>query len=140
MIRVQYSKEPGSGRFEDLEKGSAGQKAAAILAFLLSHGNEPLVIDQPEDDLDNSLIYDLIVKQIHENKSRRQIIIVTHNPNIVVNGDAEIVHVLKYDRGQIKINQQGGLDKLDIQKSICNIMEGGRQAFKMRYNRIMLEE
>ena len=140
MIRVQYSKDSHSGRFEDLEKGSAGQKAAAILAFLLSHGNEPLVIDQPEDDLDNSLIYDLIVKQIHENKSRRQIIIATHNPNIVVNGDAEIIHILKYDRGLIKISHQGGLDKLDIQKLICDIMEGGTQAFKMRYNRIMLEE
>ena len=46
-----------------------------------------LLIDQPEDDLDNALIYDLIVKQIHENKNRRQLIIVTHNPNIVVNGD-----------------------------------------------------
>lgn len=139
LLRVKYSKDPNSDRFEDLEKGSAGQKAAAILAFLLSHGSEPLVIDQPEDDLDNALIYDLIVKQIHDNKNRRQIIIVTHNPNIVVNGDAELVHVLNFSRGQIKLSQQGGLDTPDIQESICTIMEGGRQAFKIRYNRIMLE-
>lgn len=139
MLRVKYSKDPSSGKFDDLEKGSAGQKAAAIMAFLLSHGNEPLVIDQPEDDLDNALIYDLIVKQIHENKNRRQLIIVTHNPNIVVNGDSELVHVLKFENGQVQIDQQGGLEESSIRESICTIMEGGRQAFVKRYNRIALE-
>ena len=139
MLRVKYSKDPSSGKFDDLEKGSAGQKAAAILAFLLSHGNEPLIIDQPEDDLDNALIYDLIVKQIHENKNRRQLIIVTHNANIVVNGDSELVHVLKYDRGQVQIDKKGGLEESSIRESICTIMEGGRQAFVKRYNRIALE-
>lgn len=139
MLRVKYSKDPSSGKFDDLEKGSAGQKAAAILAFILSHGNEPVIIDQPEDDLDNALIYDLIVKQIHENKNRRQLIIVTHNPNIVVNGDSELVHVLKYDGGQVQIDQQGGLEEASIRESICTIMEGGRQAFEKRYNRITLK-
>jgi ABC-type cobalamin/Fe3+-siderophores transport system ATPase subunit len=140
MLRVKYSREPASGKFEDLEKGSAGQKAAAILAFLLSHGNEPLIIDQPEDDLDNALIYDLIVTQIHKNKERRQLIIVTHNPNIVVNGDAELVHVLKFQGGQIQLDQQGGLEETAIREAICTIMEGGRQAFDKRYKRIMLEK
>ena len=139
LLRVKYSKDPASGKFEDLEKGSAGQKAAAILAFLLSYGNEPLIIDQPEDDLDNALIYDLIVTQIHENKQRRQLIIVTHNPNIVVNGDAELVHVLKFENGQVQIDQQGGLEEVSIRDAICTIMEGGRIAFDRRYKRIMLE-
>jgi ABC-type lipoprotein export system ATPase subunit/predicted metal-dependent phosphoesterase TrpH len=139
MLRVKYSKDPSSGKFDDLEKGSAGQKAAAIMAFLLSHGNEPLVIDQPEDDLDNALIYDLIVKQIHENKNRRQLIIVTHNPNIVVNGDSELVHVLKFENGQVQIDQQGGLEESSIREAICTIMEGGRKAFDKRYKRITLE-
>ncbi|MFA5904671.1 MAG: AAA family ATPase [Desulfobacula sp.] len=139
MLRVKYSKDPSSGKFDDLEKGSAGQKAAAILAFLLSHGSEPLVIDQPEDDLDNALIYDLIVKQIHENKNKRQLIIVTHNPNIVVNGDSELVHVLKFENGQVQIDQQGGLEESSIREAICTIMEGGRKAFDKRYKRITLE-
>lgn len=139
MLRVKYSKDPYSGKFDDLEKGSAGQKAAAILAFLLSYGDEPLLIDQPEDDLDNALIYDLIVKQIHENKNRRQFIIVTHNPNIVVNGDSELVLVLKFENGQVQIDKQGGLEESSIRESICTIMEGGRQAFVKRYNRIALE-
>lgn len=139
LLRVKYSREPTSGKFDDLEKGSAGQKAAAILAFLLSHGSEPLIIDQPEDDLDNALIYDLIVKQIHENKDRRQLIIVTHNPNIVVNGDAELVHVLKFENGQVQTDQQGGLEEASIRDAICSIMEGGRIAFDKRYKRITLE-
>jgi len=139
MLRVKYSKDPSSNKFDDLEKGSAGQKAAAILAFLLSHGEEPLVIDQPEDDLDNALIYDLIVKQIHLNKEKRQLIIVTHNPNIVVNGDAELVHVLKFENGQVQIDQQGGLEESPIREAICTIMEGGRTAFDKRYKRITLE-
>jgi len=139
MLRVRYSKDPGSGKFYDLEKGSAGQKASAILAFLLSHGSEPLIMDQPEDDLDNALIYDLIVKQIHENKDRRQLIIVTHNPNIVVNGDAELVNVLKFERGQVQLNHQGGLEDANIREAVCTIMEGGREAFDKRYQRIRSE-
>ena len=139
LLRVKYSKNPSSGKFDDLEKGSAGQKAAAILAFLLSHGSEPLIIDQPEDDLDNALIYDLIVQQIHENKNNRQLIIVTHNPNIVVNGDAELVHVLKFTNGQVQLNLRGGLEDLSVRDAICTIMEGGRQAFDKRYKRITLQ-
>ncbi|MDR0764607.1 MAG: AAA family ATPase [Synergistaceae bacterium] len=139
LLRVKYSPAASNSRFNDLEKGSAGQKAAAILAFLLSYGKEPLVIDQPEDDLDNALIYDLIVKQIHENKNRRQLIIATHNPNIVVNGDSELVHILKFAGGQIQLDCQGGLEEIPIRESICTIMEGGREAFDNRYKRITLE-
>ncbi len=137
MLQVKHSRD---GKFDNLEKGSAGQKAAAILAFLLSHGDEPLIIDQPEDDLDNALIYELIVNQIHANKARRQLAIVTHNPNIVVNGDAEQVHVLKFAQNQVQIDQQGGLCEPKIRKAICDLMEGGEEAFAKRYKRIMPEE
>ncbi len=139
LLRVKYARDPQARRFEDLEKGSAGQKAAAILAFLLSHGDEPLIMDQPEDDLDNALIYDLVVRQIHANKNRRQLVIVTHNPNIVVNGDAELVHVLKFERGQVQLHLQGGLEEESVRNAICDIMEGGREAFEKRYKRITLE-
>lgn len=134
---VKYSKNDSTTKFENLEKGSEGQKAAAILAFLLSYGTGPLVIDQPEDDLDNAVIYDLIVKQINNEKNKRQLIIVTHNPNIVVNGDSELVHVLKFANGQIQIDEKGGLDEERIRDAVCNIMEGGKQAFESRFNKIM---
>lgn len=82
----------------DINEGSPGQKSAAILAFILNSGENPLIIDQPEDDLDNSLIYSLVVKSIRKMKSKRQIIIVTHNPNIPVLGDAEGIIVLERDK------------------------------------------
>lgn len=137
---VKYSKEKRKDKFLDIERGSKGQKAAAILAFLLSYGDEPLIIDQPEDDLDNALIYELIVKQIHDNKKRRQMIIVTHNANIVVNGDAEYVNVLKMKNGLIQIVKKGGLGEQDIRHSICDILEGGKEAFHKRYERMTIGE
>lgn len=136
LLRVQYAR---NEKFDNLEKGSAGQKASAILAFLLSHGNEPLIIDQPEDDLDNALISELIVTQIHANKERRQLVVVTHNPNIVVNGDAELVHVLQFTKGQVQIGPRGGMDEPNIRKAICDIMEGGREAFENRWKRMRIE-
>ena len=107
-----------------------------MLVFLLAHGEDPLVLDQPEDDLDNHLIYDLVVRQIRENKLRRQIIVVTHNPNIVVNGDAEMVHAFAFDKGQCVVKQSGSLQEEAIRDEICRVMEGGREAFRNRYRRL----
>ncbi|WP_100754334.1 TrlF family AAA-like ATPase [Vibrio salilacus] len=138
QLVVEYAKDIEKGKFENIEKGSAGQKAAAILAFLLSHGDNPIIVDQPEDDLDNALIYQLIVSQIHENKKRRQIIMVTHNPNIVVNGDAEFVNVLHFHAGQVQVLESGGLCEQTVRDHVCNIMEGGATAFDKRYNRLRI--
>lgn len=139
LLKVEYLKDSNTNKFEDIERGSAGQKAAAILAFLLSYGAEPLVIDQPEDDLDNALINDLIVRQIHRNKDKRQLIIATHNPNIVVNGDAELIHVFGFKDGQVQLQEQGGLSEDKVREAVCDIMEGGRAAFAKRYQRINRE-
>ncbi|WP_392390149.1 AAA family ATPase, partial [Acinetobacter bereziniae] len=138
LLEVKYSRKGDGREFVNISKGSAGQKAAAILAFLLSHGNEPIIIDQPEDDLDNELIYDLIVNQIHSNKNKRQIIIVTHNPNIVVNGDADLVNVMHFHKGQVEIKNFGSLVHESIRNDVCQIMEGGKDAFRKRYERIGL--
>jgi len=134
-LQVQYSRK-GDGRdFQSIGQASAGQRAAAMLAFLLAHGNEPLVLDQPEDDLDNHLIYDLVVRQIRSNKLRRQLIIVTHNPNIVVNGDAELIHVLDFNN-QCFVKQAGSLQELTMRNEVCQVMEGGKEAFERRYQRL----
>lgn len=122
-------------RFKDVSQGSAGQKASAILSFLLSYGTEPLLLDQPEDDLDNGLITSLIVSKLHEKKADRQIIVVTHNPNIVVNGDSEYVVALE-DRGQINSLTSGALQEVDVRKNVCEIMEGGELALQKRYKRM----
>ena len=124
---------------QPIEQGSPGQKTAALLAFILSYGSEPLLLDQPEDDLDNELIYELIVQQLRETKSKRQVIVVTHNANIVVNGDAEMVLPLKVAGGETRVQQDASIQNEQIRQSICDILEGGQQAFEQRYKRIHLE-
>lgn len=137
-LDVRYST-TGDGRaFRPIREGSPGQKTAALLAFLLSYGKEPLILDQPEDDLDNSLIYDLIVTQLREVKRRRQVIVVTHNANIVVNGDAELVVALDVTDGETQKQCEGSLQEKQVRDAICKIMEGGRVAFEQRYRRIAL--
>lgn len=134
-LQVEYSQK-GDGRdFQSIGQASAGQRAAAMLAFLLAHGSEPLVLDQPEDDLDNHLIYGLVVQQIRSNKLRRQLIIVTHNPNIVVNGDAELIHVLDFNN-QCFVKRTGSLQDLAVRDEVCQVMEGGKEAFERRYQRL----
>lgn len=136
---VAVSFHQAGGKFEPIEKGSPGQKSAAILAFLLAHGSEPIVLDQPEDDLDNELIYDLIVQRIRASKEKRQVIIATHNANIVVNGDAELVCVMANAGGQCWVKESGCLQDRAIRDSICRVMEGGEKAFVERYRRIVQE-
>lgn len=134
-LQVEYSRK-GDGRdFQSIGQASAGQRAAAMLAFLLAHGSEPLVLDQPEDDLDNHLIYGLVVQQIRSNKQRRQLIIVTHNPNIVVNGNAELIHVLDFNN-QCFVKKTNTLQDLAMRKEVCEVMEGGKEAFERRYQRL----
>lgn len=136
---VEYSPRGDGTEFRSIVQASAGQRGAALLAFLLSHGEEPLVLDQPEDDLDNHLIYELVVRQIRANKLRRQLIIVTHNPNVVVNGDAEYVHAFDYIKGQCRVIQSGCLQDRAIRDEVCKVMEGGREAFERRFQRIGTE-
>ena len=133
---VKYSPRGDGKGFRSISQASAGQRSAAMLAFLLAHGDEPLVLDQPEDDMDNHLIYDLVVRQMRKNKLRRQIIVVTHNPNIVVNGDAEMVHALRFTGGQCVVGKSGSLQDAEIREEVCQIMEGGREAFSRRYRRL----
>lgn len=122
-------------RLKDISQGSAGQKAAAILTFLLSYGEEPLLLDQPEDDLDNGLITSMIVSKLQESKSKRQIFVVTHNPNIVVNADSDLVIALQ-SKGQIEVLASGPLQDAGVRRNVCEIMEGGELALQQRYRRM----
>lgn len=138
-VDVKYRASSGNNTFRSIQEGSPGQKTSALLAFLLSYGTEPLILDQPEDDLDNRLIYDLIVAQLRVIKSRRQVVVVTHNPNIVVNGDAELVTALEPRGGETQVECAASLQSREVRDVVCAIMEGGRQAFDRRYHRIALE-
>jgi len=119
---------------QPISTASAGQKTTAILSFILSFGAEPLILDQPEDDLDNRLVYDLIVEKLRDIKKKRQVIVVTHNPNIPVNGDAEYI-ISMQSSTNLKSEVHGTIDSVDVKKEICEIMEGGFEAFKIRAQR-----
>ena len=135
-VKVSF-KERSARDWRPLAQGSPGQQTAALLAFVLGYGSEPIILDQPEDDLDNTLIYELLVSRLRKTKTKRQVIVVTHNPNIVVHGDAELVLSLEAVSGQSRITCQGSLQEGQVRKEICRVMEGGREAFESRYQRIM---
>lgn len=129
---VMLYKVSETANFRPLSNASAGQKTSAILTLILSTGDSPLILDQPEDDLDNALIYSLIVDRIIKSKNNRQIIIVTHNANIPVNADSDLVNVMDSDELTFNPKNFGSIDQHVIKESICSIMEGGIHAFKSR--------
>lgn len=115
---------------------SPGQRSSAMLPLIALAESTPLVIDQPEDNLDNRLIGHVLADILASLKEKRQIIVCTHNPNIVVSGDAEQVIVLNAvsDR-KAKVEKHGSIDNDDIVQSVIDIMEGGRDAFRVRQQR-----
>jgi len=126
---------PGNGpEWRDTESLSSGQKATTILAVLLLESLAPLIIDQPEDDLDNRFIAETIVPKMRSSKQRRQFILATHNANIPVFGDAELIVILEAGDKQAYINDDniGSIDAQQIQESAGRILEGGREAFEIR--------
>jgi len=130
-LKVSYKPEKAK-KYIPLSNASAGQKTTAILTFLLAYGDLPLLLDQPEDDLDNKLVYGLIVTRLKKTKSKRQIIVVTHNANIPVNGDAEYIVSMDSDTDETKTRYEGTMDDENIRKEICDVMEGTQDAFEMR--------
>jgi DNA repair exonuclease SbcCD ATPase subunit len=112
---------------------STGQKCTTILPILLLDSENPLLIDQPEDNLDNRFIYDTVVEGIHRVKANRQLILITHNPNIPVLGDAAHVFVLTSDGNQSRLLNQGDVDT--CKPEIINLLEGGEEAFAQRRER-----
>ncbi len=106
-----------------------------MLALALVAGSEPLVIDQPEDDLDNRFIYEEIVQQIADVASQRQVIVATHNANIPVLGDAELVVAFEATTERGEILARGGLDEPVVATTARNILEGGVEAFEARARR-----
>ncbi len=116
-------------------EASAGQQATALLSVLLNQEGSPLLIDQPEDDIDNRAINE-IIENIWLAKNRRQLIFTSHNANLVVNGDAELVVCCDYKESsqqtQGEIKYEGAIDNPEIKKEITLIMEGGEKAFKLR--------
>ena len=117
----------------DFSKLSLGQQQSVLLSILLfSKSKYPLVIDQPEDNLDSEFIYHTLVQHLRVIKERRQIIIATHNANITVLGDAELIVPLKSTSEKGIIQNRGSIDSEETRKITCKILEGSEEAFKKR--------
>lgn len=123
------------GEYIPFDSASAGQQASALLATLLSQGGSPLIIDQPEDDLDSDTVQEIVAK-IWASKSSRQLLFSSHSANLVVNGDADLVLVCAYvnagDQSAGHIKEQGAIDVAAVRNHIAAVMEGGEKAFRLR--------
>ncbi|MFZ4263804.1 TrlF family AAA-like ATPase [Sphingobacterium sp. HJSM2_6] len=124
------------GVVEDIQTGSAGERTAGMLGLLLALNDIPLIIDQPEDDLDTKLISNFVVDGFKKLKQKRQLLIVTHNPNIAVNANSDNVVHMDFNNGQIVVAGNNALQDKHIRNAVCEVMEGGRDALNKRYFRI----
>ena len=124
----------GQENFRPLGKLSTGQQCTAILHLLLLQNQDPLIMDQPEDNLDNAFIADRIVAELRSAKIARQFLFATHNANIPVFGDAEWIGVFEAADGQAQMpeNAQGAIDVAEVRDKAAIILEGGRAAFNQR--------
>ncbi len=120
--------------WQALDDLSTGQKATAILLLLLLESDSPLIVDQPEDDLDNRFITEGVVPRMREEKQRRQFLFATHNANIPVLGDAELIVGLSASAGQGSIDPEhvGALDDRPVREMVEEVLEGGKEAFERR--------
>lgn len=151
VVGMDFLRENGKTNVEadwqSVVRGSPGQRTAAMLAFVLHHGREPLVLDQPEDDLDSEWISKLVVKELRQSRWHRQLIVVSHNANIPVLGDAEQVIALENrdnslcvrsseesptDGSTKQIEHIGPVENPYVRRDIQSIMEGGVAAFVLR--------
>jgi type III restriction enzyme len=133
VVRFEYRAREGD--YIEFSDASAGQRATALMRVLLAQEDVPLLVDQPEDDLDNSVIHE-VARDIWTAKVRRQILFASHNANLVVNGDADLIAFFDYavageaTSGEVKA--QGAIDDNTIRNAITTVMEGGREAFALR--------
>ncbi|MGO8880613.1 MAG: hypothetical protein ACLQMS_14015, partial [Desulfomonilaceae bacterium] len=133
-ISIELNVSHASVQFKVLEKLSTGQQCTAILHLLLLENADPLIMDQPEDNLDNAFIAERIVTELRASKTQRQFLFATHNANIPVFGDAEWIGVISasQDGASLPYDAQGAVDVPEIRDQAANILEGGKEAFKQR--------
>ncbi|HLY19838.1 MAG TPA: AAA family ATPase [Bryobacteraceae bacterium] len=123
----------GRPHFKDASDLSRGQKCTALLPILLARRDNPLIIDQPEDNLDNHFIFETVVNAVRRLKKRRQMIFITHNANIPVLAEAELVLVMNSDGRVGCVEKWGSVD--ECREQIIDLLEGGREAFELRSKR-----
>ena len=140
-IQLQYGITYDGIEIGKLSPGTRGIVLLLIYLALDDADDRPLIIDQPEENLDPKSVFDELVKLFVDAKCRRQVIIVTHNANLVINTDADqiiVADAAPHSRGQLPIisYKSGGLENAEIRKLVCDILEGGEHAFRERARRL----
>ena len=121
------------GSYRRLDELSGGQRVSVLLSLLLeTEDSRPLVIDQPEDELDNRFLFETVLPALKKLKGRRQVIVATHNANIVVNGDADMVIQLEATANHGRVACSGAIEEPVVRNAIVRTVDGGREAFRLR--------
>ncbi len=132
--------EPGATHPKAFDHLSAGQQRSVLLSLLLcAERDEPLVLDQPEDHLDAQYIASAVVRHLEAAKERRQVIIATHSPNLTVLGDAELVIPMCVEDAKGKPYDEGAVDRPATRARVCDLLEGGVEAYRKRGERYGLQ-
>ncbi|GLB61780.1 MULTISPECIES: TrlF family AAA-like ATPase [Bacillaceae] len=135
IIDIQLNVSSGKEeKYKSLDKLSKGQQCTAVLNILMLENEDPLIVDQPEDNLDNAYIANNLVKGLRELKINRQFLFATHNANLPVFGDAELIGVMEENEGTGCVNEEclGSVDNNYVKEAVVNTLEGGSMAFIMR--------
>lgn len=121
------------GSYRRLDELSGGQRVSVLLSLLLeTEDSRPLVIDQPEDELDNRFLFETVLPALKKLKGRRQVVVATHNPNVVVNGDADMVIQLEATASRGRVACSGAIEEPAVRNAIVRTVDGGEEAFRLR--------
>lgn len=120
------------GKYYDLSQLSVGQKCTALLIIALADGNRPIIIDQPEDALDITSVYEDVTLQLRGRKHARQFIVTTHNPTVAVAGDSDQFHVLTASASQAQMSTRGAIDRPVVRTAVIQHLEGGAVPFALK--------
>jgi ABC-type Mn2+/Zn2+ transport system ATPase subunit len=142
-IQMRYSVTYDGVAIEQLSPGTRGIVLLLLYLVIDQQDRRPLIIDQPEENLDPKSVFDELVPHFREARKRRQVIIVTHNANLVVNSDADQVIVASsepHPKGGLPTTtyRAGSIENSAIRTAVCEILEGGEQAFRDRERRYRL--
>ncbi len=119
--------------YRRLDELSGGQRVSVLLSLLLETADDrPLVIDQPEDELDNRFLCGTVLPGLRKLRGRRQVIVAIHNANIVVNGDADMVIQLDATAHRGRVACAGAIEEPTVRRTIVRTVDGGEDAFRLR--------
>src|SRR5687768_6952344 len=125
--QIRFRKD--DGKYYDLKELSVGQKCTALLIIALVEGTRPILIDQPEDALDITSVYEDVTLQLRSRKNSRQFILTTHNPTVAVAGDSDQFHVLKATATRAELASIGAIDRSSVRDAVIQHLEGGKEPF-----------